>query len=130
MEIASLAPVVFEAARKSDEAARQIIAAGVSALVDFTTAVSLRLGLEVPEVRLMGGLFEHQKFDGAAFAKALNEKLPGAKVLPCDSPPELGAAWLAEEKLSIAITQEETAAAELLAATEKPNVNSVNVDQL
>jgi N-acetylmuramic acid 6-phosphate etherase len=62
MEIASLAPVVFEAARKSDEAARQIIAAGVSALVDFTTAVSMRLQLETPEVRLMGGLFENQKF--------------------------------------------------------------------
>ncbi len=38
-EIASLAPVVFEAARKSDEAAWQIVTAGVSALVDFTTAV-------------------------------------------------------------------------------------------
>ena len=74
MEIASLAPVVFEAARKSDEAARQIIAAGVSALVDFTTAVSMRLQLETPEVRLMGGLFENQKFYGVAFAKALSEK--------------------------------------------------------
>src|SRR4029434_6901381 len=36
-------PVVFEAARKSDEAAWQIVTAGVSALVDFTTAVALRL---------------------------------------------------------------------------------------
>jgi N-acetylmuramic acid 6-phosphate etherase len=38
-EVASLAPVVFEAARRSDETAREIIAASVSALVDFTTAV-------------------------------------------------------------------------------------------
>jgi N-acetylmuramic acid 6-phosphate etherase len=131
MEIASLAPVVFEAARTTDDTARQIIAAGVSALVDFTTAVSLRLGLEAPEVRLMGGLFDHQKFYGLAFAKALNEKLPDARVLPCDSPPEVGAAWLAAEaKLCVAITEEETAAPEQLAATEKPNVNSVDLDQL
>src|SRR5213080_3278661 len=80
MEIASLAPVVFETARESDEAARQIIATGVSALVDFTTAVSIRLQLEAPEVRLMGGLFENQKFYRVAFAKALSEKIPGANV--------------------------------------------------
>src|SRR5438270_6643072 len=58
MESASLAPVVFEAARKSDESARQITAHGVSALVYFTTAAALRLHLDAPEVRLMGGLFE------------------------------------------------------------------------
>src|SRR5207244_909401 len=69
--------------------------AGVSALVDFTTAVSLRLQLEAPEVRLMGGLFEHQKFYGVAFTTALNEKVPAAKIGPCESPPEVGAAWLA-----------------------------------
>src|SRR5438067_9702054 len=101
-EIASLAPVVFEAARKSDEAACQIVTAGVSALVDFTTAVALRLHLDAPEVRLMGGLFEHQKFYGVAFAKTLSEKIPGAEVDLCDSAPEVGAAWLAAaERLQI-----------------------------
>lgn len=128
MEIASLAPVVFEAARKSDEAARQIIAAGVSALVDFTTAVSMRLQLETPEVRLMGGLFENQKFYGVAFAKALSEKVPGAAVALCESPPEVGAAWLAaDERLQLAKAEEPV---QLISSTEEANPKSANLDRL
>jgi N-acetylmuramic acid 6-phosphate etherase len=131
MEIASLAPVVFEAARKSDEAARQIIAAGVSALVDFTTAVSMRLQLETPEVRLMGGLFENQKFYGVAFAKALSEKIPDAEVALCESPPEVGAAWLAaDERLQLAKAEEWAAAVQLILPTEEANPKSANLDQL
>ena len=131
MEIASLAPVVFEAARKSDEAARQIIAAGVSALVDFTTAVSMRLQLETPEVRLMGGLFENQKFYRVAFAKALSEKIPGAEVALCESSPEVGAAWLAaDERLQMVKTEEPVAAVELVSSTEEANPKSANLDRL
>jgi N-acetylmuramic acid 6-phosphate etherase len=131
MEIASLAPVIFEAARKGDEAARQIITAGVSALVDFTTAVSLRLQLEAPEVRLMGGLFEHQKFYGVAFATALNEKVPAAKVGPCESPPEVGAAWLAAaEGLQIELVKESTFVTAVTASTEEANPKSANLDRL
>jgi N-acetylmuramic acid 6-phosphate etherase len=131
MEIASLAPVVFEAARKSDEAARQIIAAGVGALVDFTTAVSMRLQLETPEVRLMGGLFENQKFYGVAFSKALSEKIPGAKVAMCEFPPEVGAAWLAaEERLQIERTEEPDGAVQLVSPTEQANPKSANLDRL
>ena len=131
MESASLAPVVFEAARKSDEAARQIIAAGVSALVDFTTAVSMRLQLETPEVRLMGGLFENQKFYRVAFAKALSEKIPGANVALSESPPEVGAAWLAaDERLQIAKTAEPAGAVSLVSSTEEANPRSANLDRL
>src|SRR2546430_17470045 len=131
MEIASLARVVFEAAGKSDEAARQIIAAGVSALVDFTTAVSMRLQLETPEVRLMGGLFENQKFYGVAFGKALSEKIPGAKVAMCEFPPEVGAAWLAaEERLQIERTEEPDGAVQLVSPTEQANPKSANLDRL
>ena len=131
MEIASLAPIVFEAARKSDEAARQIIAAGVSALVDFTTAVSMRLQLETPEVRLMGGLFENQKFYRVAFAKALSEKIPGGNVALSESPPEVGAAWLAaDERLQIAKTAEPAGAVSLVSSTEEANPRSANLDRL
>src|SRR5438105_10068916 len=131
MEIASLAPVVFEAARKSDEAARQIIAAGVSALVDFTTAVSMRLQLETPEVRLMGGLFENQKFYRVAFAKALSEKIPGAEVALCESLPEVGAAWLAADgRLQLAKAEEWAAAFQLISPTEEANPKSANLDRL
>jgi len=131
MEIASLAPVVFEAARKSDEVAWQIIAAGVSALVDFTTAVALRLRLDTPEVRLMGGLFEHQKFYGVAFATALKERIPAAKVAPCESAAEIGAAWLAANgRVRIPLLQKFESAPEVTAATEEVNPKSANLDRL
>ena len=131
MEIASLAPVVFEAARKSDEAAWQIVAAGVSALVDFTTAVALRLHLDAPEVRLMGGLFEYQKFYGVAFATALKEKIPAAKVGPSESSPEVGAAWLAANgELQIPVVEKSTPPPGIVAATEEANPKSANLDRL
>ena len=130
-EIASLAPVVFEAARKSDEAACQIVTAGVSALVDFTTAVALRLHLDAPEVRLMGGLFEHQKFYGVAFATALKEKIPAAKVGPSQSSPEVGAAWLAaDRKLQMPVVEKSTPPPATITATEEANPKSANLDRL
>src|SRR5438270_1648065 len=131
MEIASLAPVVFEAARKSDEVAWQIVAAGVSALVDFTTAVALRLHLDGPEVRLMGGLFEHQKFYEVAFATALKEKIPAAQVGPSESSPEVGAAWLAASgKLQMPVLEKSTPPPAIVAATEEANPKSANLDRL
>jgi len=131
MEIASLAPVVFEAARKSDEVAWQIVAAGVSALVDFTTAVALRLHLDAPEVRLMGGLFEHQKFYGVAFATALEEKIPAAQVGPSESSPEIGAAWLATNgKLQMPIVEKSAPRPPIIAATEEANLKSANLERL
>ncbi len=120
-----------QTADKMEIASRQIIAAGVSALVDFTTAVSMRLQLETPEVRLMGGLFENQKFYGVAFAKALSEKIPGAEVALCESPPEVGAAWLAaDERLQLAKAEEWAAAFQLISPTEEANPKSANLDRL
>jgi N-acetylmuramic acid 6-phosphate etherase len=131
MEIASLAPVVFEAARTGDEVAWQIVAAGVSALVDFTIAVALRLHLDGPEVRLMGGLFEHQKFYGVAFATALKEKIPAAQIGPSESPPEVGAAWLASNgKLRMPVIEKFTPPPAVIAATEEVNPKSANLDRL
>src|SRR6478735_8288148 len=107
MEIASLAPVVF------------------------ATAVSMRLQLETPEVRLMGGLFENQKFYGVAFAKALSEKILGAEVALCESPPEVGAAWLAaDESLQLAKAVEWAATVQLISPTEEANPKSANLDRL
>src|SRR5689334_4887731 len=131
MEIAALAPVVFEAARKSDEVAWQIVAAGVSALVDFTTAVALRLHLEGPEVRLMGGLFEHQKFYGVAFATALKEKIPTAQVGPSESSPEVGAAWLATNgKLRMPVIEKLVPPPAFSAGTDEANRKSPNLERM
>jgi N-acetylmuramic acid 6-phosphate etherase len=79
----------------------------------------------------MGGLFENQKFYGVAFAKALSEKIPGAKVALSESPPEVGAAWLAADgRLQIAKTEEPAGAVPQVSSTEEANPKSANLDRL
>src|SRR5205085_1906873 len=130
-EVASLAPLAFKAAQEGDEPVQRIIAAGAIALADFAAAIAMRLQLEAPEVRLMGGLFENQKSYVSAFAGALIEKIPGAKVAMCESPPEAGAAWLAaEEKLQIPMIEKPSEVAELVSSTEQANPRSANLDRL
>src|SRR4030095_5088423 len=98
---------------------------------DFTTAVALRLHLDAPEVRLMGGLFEHQKFYGIAFAPALKEKIPAAKLGPSQSSPEVGAAWLAADgKLQMPVVEKSTPPPATIAAPEEANPKSANLNQL
>ncbi len=94
-EIAALAPIVFAAASAGEKPVQRIIHASATALADFAAAVAARLELHAPEVRLMGGLFEHQPSYAETFEAVLRDKLPQAKVALGTTPPELGAAWLA-----------------------------------
>jgi len=129
-EVASLAPLAFRAAQEGDETVQRIIAAGAIALADFAAAVAMRLQLDAPDVRLMGGLFENQKSYVSAFAGALSKKIPGANVAMCEAPPEVGAAWLAaEEKSQIAQTEELAGAVQLVSSTEEANPKSANLDR-
>ncbi len=58
LEVASLAPVVFEAATNGDEHVMKIIEEGAGVLSEYTAAVATRLGLLAPKVILLGGLFQ------------------------------------------------------------------------
>ena len=57
MDIAMLAPVVFEAATEGDARMMEIIEEGARVLCEYTEAVASRLHLLAPKVVLMGGLF-------------------------------------------------------------------------
>src|SRR6266516_624605 len=57
MEIAMLAPVVFEAGAAGDARMMEIIEEGARVLCEYTEAVANRLHLLAPRVVLMGGLF-------------------------------------------------------------------------
>lgn len=127
-EIASLAPVVFRAADGGDEAAQRIIAAGATVLAQFTIAVTGRLALTEPEVRLMGGLFEHRQSYVAAFSRVLLASVPRAKIGLIESAPEIGAAWLTRNEFSDVAPAEEIP--EIPAATESPNAGATNLPEL
>src|SRR5436190_20637877 len=97
MEIAMLAPVIFEAATESDARMMEIIEEGTRVLCEYTEAVADRLHLLAPKVVLIGGLFYRDSIYTHAFRRQLKKNLPDARVAAAERAPELGAAWLAAE---------------------------------
>lgn len=97
MEIALLAPVVFEAAANGDERVAEILEEGARVLTEYTEAVATRLHALAPKVMLLGGLFQRDSIYAHAFRRRLKKNLPDARVSNVERTPELGAAWLAAE---------------------------------
>jgi N-acetylmuramic acid 6-phosphate etherase len=97
MEIATLAPVVFETAAAGGARMMEIIEEGARVLCEYTEAVADRLHLLAPKVVLMGGLFYRDSIYTHAFRRRLKKNLPDARVTTAERAPELGAAWLAAE---------------------------------
>jgi N-acetylmuramic acid 6-phosphate etherase len=97
MEIAMLAPVVFETAAAGGARMMEIIEEGARVLCEYTEAVADRLHLLAPKVVLMGGLFYRDSIYTHAFRRRLKKNLPDARVTTAERAPELGAAWLAAE---------------------------------
>jgi len=97
MEIALLAPVVFEAAANGDKHVVEILEEGARALCEYTEAVATRLHLLAPKIVLSGGLFHRDSIYTHAFRRRLKKNLPDARVTNAERAPELGAAWLAAE---------------------------------
>src|SRR6058998_70792 len=97
MDIAMLAPVVFEAATEGDARMMEIIEEGARVLCEYTEAVASGLHLLAPKVALIGGLFYRDSIYTHAFRRRLKKNLPDARVAIAERAPELGAAWLAAE---------------------------------
>ena len=97
MEIAMLAPVVFETAAAGGAAMMEIIEEGAGVLCEYTEVVADRLHLLAPKVVLIGGLFYRDSIYTHAFRRRLKKNLPDARITTADRAPELGAVWLAAE---------------------------------
>ena len=134
MEIAMLAPVVFEAAAGGDARVNEIVEEGARVLCEYTEAVACRLHLLAPKVALMGGLFYRDSIYTHAFRRRLKKNLPDARVTIAERPPELGAAWLAAETRDPVMFQpqlRETEIDDLAAAlTEQRNPRSENLEKM
>jgi N-acetylmuramic acid 6-phosphate etherase len=134
MEIATLSPVVLEAARDGDPNVVRIIDEGAEVLAEYTAAVASRLGLLAPKVILMGGLFGRDSLYVAAFRRRLKKNLSDARVGMIEQSPELGAAWLAAELEERATLSPRTSASEVEdlanALTERPNPRSKNLEAM
>ena len=132
MEIAMLAPVVFEAAAGGDARVNEIVEEGARVLCEYTEAVASRLHLLAPKVVLMGGLFHRDSIYTHAFRRRLKKNLPDARVTVAERPPEFGAAWLAAEKVAHVAFQSKLREIEDLAAalTEQRNPRSENLEKM
>jgi len=134
MEIASLAPVVFEAGITGDANAVKIIEEGAAVLCEYTEAVATRLHLLAPRVLLLGGLFQRDSIYTHAFRRRLKKNLPDARVAMSEQTPAYGAAWLAaetEERIEKPSPPSEENVAELSAAlTEQRNPRSEGLEKL
>ncbi|HZR05840.1 MAG TPA: N-acetylmuramic acid 6-phosphate etherase [Candidatus Udaeobacter sp.] len=132
MEIAMLAPVVFEAAAGGDARVNEIVEEGARVLCEYTEAVASRLHLLAPKVALMGGLFHRDSIYTHAFRRRLKKNLPDARVTIAERPPELGAAWLAAEIRDPVAFQPKLKEIENLAVapTEQRNPRSENLEKM
>lgn len=134
MEIAMLAPVVFEAAAGGDACVNEIVEEGARVLCEYTEAVASRLHLLAPKVALMGGLFHRDSIYTHAFRRKLKKNLPDARVTVAERPPEFGAAWLAAEKVDHVAFQSKLSEKEIedlaAALTEQRNPRSENLGKM
>jgi N-acetylmuramic acid 6-phosphate etherase len=134
MEIAMLAPVVFEAATAGDQRMMEIIEEGARVLCEYTEAVAARLHLLAPKVVLMGGLFFRDSIYTHAFRRRLKKNLPDARVTTAERAPELGAAWLAAEANDHAVFHPQPSQREIdglaAALTEQRNPRSQNLEKM
>jgi N-acetylmuramic acid 6-phosphate etherase len=134
MEIAMLAPVVFEAATGGDPRMMEIIEEGARVLCEYTEAVASRLHLLAPKVVLIGGLFHRDSIYTHAYRRRLKKNLPDARVAIAERAPELGAAWLATEAGDHAAFQPAPSQNEIdslaAALTEQRNPRSENLEKM
>ena len=134
MEIAMLAPVVFEAATGGDPRMMEIIEEGARVLCEYTEAVASRLHLLAPKVALIGGLFHRDSIYTHAYRRKLKKNLPDARVTIAERAPELGAAWLATESGDHAAFQPAQSQNEIdslaAALTEQRNPRSADLEKM
>ena len=134
MEVAGLAPVVFECATNGDESVMKIVEEGAGVLSEYTAAVATRLGLLAPKVILLGGVFQRDGVYVHAFRRKMKKNLVDARVAMSEQSPELGAAWLAsqmEERPAVSIATRGADTENLARAlTEQRNPRSENLERL
>ena len=137
MEISRLLPVMFDAALKGDQEMLEIIRVGAESLAEYTRSVARWLNFESPDVRLLGGVFQHQPLYVDLYRKALGDILNTSSIDLTSTKGALGAAWLAQSgkihlpdeelrRVSLQINKDELSRA----STEQSNRRSLLIDQM
>lgn len=100
-ELGALAPLVTQAADKSDATAKAIFAEGAKALVQQAATAARGLHLRKPLISHQGSMFTVEDHFRSAFEKELHLQIPAARFVRPSLPPLGGAFLLALEGCNI-----------------------------
>jgi N-acetylglucosamine kinase-like BadF-type ATPase len=95
-DLASLAPVVFDAAEKGDQRSLEILHGAATQLADQLAALSSRMEpSKSTGVVFVGGLIDHDTIYSQIVSKEIRKRLPLADIRPALYPPVQGAVIMA-----------------------------------
>lgn len=96
-DIASVAPLVLEAAAQGDEACLNIVEAQTDELILHLASMSAKINEEKVYVSFIGGIISNDHIFSRIFRKKISEKLPVINIKDPDFAPEMGAVVMAKE---------------------------------
>ena len=107
-EIASLSPLLINAAKEGDAVSLQIVETGIQNLAQCVSIVAHKLDLmEQCELSLTGGVFQAGDFIIERMRKAVQEQVPQCTVEMAELPPVIGSCLLALDLLDVHLTPTE-----------------------
>ena len=99
-DIASVAPLVIEAAQQRDEIALKIIDDETDELLLHISTMQKKLNVEVLLTAFIGGIITHKNIYSDTLRKKINEQLPNVLVKDAEKPPAMGAVLMAKQILN------------------------------
>ncbi|MCX7876083.1 MAG: hypothetical protein N2321_07955 [Melioribacteraceae bacterium] len=100
-DIASFAPKVIEAANQNDDEAIKICEEETDELILHVKSMFKLLNEEKMKLCLVGGIISNENFYSKLFKKKLNKELSNVELVLPEYPPEMGAIFLANEKINL-----------------------------
>lgn len=98
-DIATVAPLVLEAAAQGDEACMKIVENQTDELIAHLASMAKKINCPVVDVSFIGGIISNEHIFSQLFKKKIAEKLPVINIKEQDYPPEMGAIVLAKDLL-------------------------------
>lgn len=96
-DIASVAPLVLQAAEEGDEAALKIINDETDELILHIVAMQKKINEETLALSFIGGIICNENIYSKSFVEKISSRLPYVEIHQPDYPPELGAVLMAKE---------------------------------
>lgn len=95
--IASVAPLVFEAAESGDKTAQRILEDEATELLLHVSAMKAKLNVEILKVSLIGSILTNPNYFSYLFNEMVVRRFNDVKIMEAEHSPEYGAALMAKQ---------------------------------